>query len=229
MVSDQSGYDLHRRLHERAHSGFGSLLDVGCGRGTHLRGTLGETVMRDLQEAGTKCIGIDVHVPDEPHLVLDDVRPIVDGIFPVGDVTVDVILTDWVIEHVSDPGQFFAECARVLKPGGVILARTLQVHGVASLGARLVPLKWHNRLIGRLQPGMKEQDVFPVRLACNSRSAFERFAGAAGLEVSEWVSHSGLAGYAANRPILERGLSHLETALPNFMQHAVVVTLIKAE
>lgn len=38
------------------------------------------------------------------------------------DGTLDLIVSNDVFEHVADPRRGFAECARVLKPGGVILA-----------------------------------------------------------------------------------------------------------
>ncbi|MFC5141532.1 class I SAM-dependent methyltransferase [Actinomycetospora rhizophila] len=38
--------------------------------------------------------------------------------FPIGDGTVDAVVTLQVIEHLGDQPGFLAECARVLRPGG---------------------------------------------------------------------------------------------------------------
>ncbi|MGW0158043.1 class I SAM-dependent methyltransferase [Mycobacterium sp. NPDC003323] len=43
---------------------------------------------------------------------------------PLADGSVDVVVNFQVIEHLWDQGQFVAECARVLRPGGVLLMST---------------------------------------------------------------------------------------------------------
>ncbi|WNG89409.1 class I SAM-dependent methyltransferase [Mycobacterium sp. ITM-2016-00317] len=43
---------------------------------------------------------------------------------PLPDGAVDVVVNFQVIEHLWDQGQFAAECARVLRPGGVLLMST---------------------------------------------------------------------------------------------------------
>jgi SAM-dependent methyltransferase len=43
---------------------------------------------------------------------------------PLPDGSVDVVVNFQVIEHLWDQGQFVAECARVLRPGGVLLMST---------------------------------------------------------------------------------------------------------
>lgn len=43
---------------------------------------------------------------------------------PLSDSSVDVVVNFQVIEHLWDQGQFVAECARVLRPGGVLLMST---------------------------------------------------------------------------------------------------------
>jgi SAM-dependent methyltransferase len=43
---------------------------------------------------------------------------------PLADGSVDVVVNFQVIEHLWDQGQFVAECARVLRPGGLLLMST---------------------------------------------------------------------------------------------------------
>ena len=43
---------------------------------------------------------------------------------PLPDASVDVVVNFQVIEHLWDQGQFVAECARVLRPSGVLLMST---------------------------------------------------------------------------------------------------------
>ncbi len=43
---------------------------------------------------------------------------------PLPDAAVDVVVNFQVIEHLWDQGQFIAECARVLRPGGLLMIST---------------------------------------------------------------------------------------------------------
>jgi SAM-dependent methyltransferase len=42
---------------------------------------------------------------------------------PLEDSSVDVVIMDEVLEHVRDPPAVVAECERVLRPGGLVIAR----------------------------------------------------------------------------------------------------------
>ena len=47
-----------------------------------------------------------------------------DGTVAVADASVDVVLSTQVLEHVTDPAVYLAECVRVLRPGGRLLLTT---------------------------------------------------------------------------------------------------------
>ena len=92
------------------------VLDVGCGPGD-----LTERFVKEIG-ADVKAIdlsmrmvelararGIDAQVADAEHL------PFVDGEF-------DCVFAGWVLYHVPNLGQAIAECARVLRPGGRLVA-----------------------------------------------------------------------------------------------------------
>lgn len=49
-----------------------------------------------------------------------------EGTVPVPDRSVDLVLSTQVLEHVTDPAVYLAECHRVLRPGGQLL---LSTHG----------------------------------------------------------------------------------------------------
>lgn len=48
------------------------------------------------------------------------------GTVPAADASFDAVVSTQVLEHVSDPALYLAECARVLRPGGRLL---LSTHG----------------------------------------------------------------------------------------------------
>ncbi len=102
---------------------------------------------------------------DEFHLMGDDQR------WPIADGVVDLAVSDWVLEHVQDPALFVAELTRVLRPGGVFLARTVSRHSPLSIGARMVPNRAHSRVLKVLQPTRLEKDVFATAYRMNTRPA----------------------------------------------------------
>lgn len=161
------------------------VLDVGCGRGA---GLLEDAVAfrRDLRRLKGRCkkvIGLDVDPAaagnpglDEFHLLEPD-RP-----WAIEDGTVDVVIADFVLEHVDAPEKFFAEAARVLKPGGVFCARTSNRVGYVGLVAQLVPNRLHTSVLRRAQSKRAEEDVFPTRYRVNTVWALRRALKRAGLE-----------------------------------------------
>jgi SAM-dependent methyltransferase len=145
-----AGHDLHGQ----------DWLDAGCGSGT---------MARYLVERGARVLGVDaaeemiaiarelssedvastVATVDErgPQLRFERIATI--SHLPVADQSLDGILCSSVLEYVSDPAACLAEFARVLRPGGRLVAsvanrnslvRKAQV-GTHRLG-RMVGQRW---------------------------------------------------------------------------------------
>ena len=62
----------------------------------------------------------------------------------------------------------------MLRPGGWLAARTPNKWGMIGIGARAVPNDLHTRVLRRLQPDRKAEDVFPVRYQMNTRKDLRR-------------------------------------------------------
>jgi len=88
------------------------VLDYGCA----------DTPYRRFFQADAEYLAADL--PGNPQATLD-IEP--DGGVSVEDASVDVVLSTQVLEHVSDPQAYLAECTRVLRPGGQLL---LSTHGI---------------------------------------------------------------------------------------------------
>jgi ubiquinone/menaquinone biosynthesis C-methylase UbiE len=87
---------------------------------------------------------------------------------PFADNAFDVIVADYVFEHIADPTWVAREFARVLKPGGWVCARTPNKYSYIALCTRLTANKWHKVILRHAQPNRKELDVFPTKFLLNS-------------------------------------------------------------
>ena len=197
------------------------ILEVGCGRGAQVAEQPGKA-WQDLRGPRRRVVGIDVDdaasnnpVIDEFFLIGDDQR------WPVEDGVVDLAVSDWVLEHVQDPAAFVAELTRVLRPGGVFLARTVSRYSPLSLGARIVPNRAHSRALNVLQPGRLDKDVFATAYRMNTRRALHALLD----RDFEWAaaSRTGLDQYLKPWPRLGRVVEGVERRLPRALQMALVV------
>lgn len=103
------------------------VLEVGCG--------VGEMAERIGRELGSDVIGLDfsqrmVDLARERGVetVLGDVQAL-----PFEDERFDCVVAGWVLYHVADRDRAIAECARVLRPGGRLVAGTLADGNLADL------------------------------------------------------------------------------------------------
>jgi SAM-dependent methyltransferase len=152
------------------------VLDVGCGRGAavdRLERSPWERC-RIFKGDCKKVIGIDVDKAGYQNAFVDEFHPIESDTWPVETASVDLLFSDAVVEHLENPDKFFAECNRVLKPGGFVCIRTPNRWSYVSLGASLFPNRMHAGVVARLQPGRKAKDVFPTYYRANTITAVKR-------------------------------------------------------
>lgn len=104
-----------------------SVLEVGCGAG--------EMAERIVEELGAKVVALDesermVALTRERGIeaVVGDVQSL-----PFEDGRFDCVVAAWVFYHVADRAQAIAECARVLRPGGLLVAATVSDENLGDL------------------------------------------------------------------------------------------------
>lgn len=120
------------------------MLDIGCGAGI---------LSEPLTRLGAGMVGVDpaeeniavarAHAEDEG-LEIDYRAETAEALAEAGE-TFDVVLAMEVVEHVVDVPEFVATCAGMVKPGGLMIAatlnRTLKSFALAIVGAEYV-LRW---------------------------------------------------------------------------------------
>jgi ubiquinone/menaquinone biosynthesis C-methylase UbiE len=100
---------------------------------------------------------------------------------PFADASFDLVLSDYVVEHLPNPEQSLREMARVLAPGGHLLIVTPNKLSYKSMASTLIPKALHGG-IGRMRYGPgAEADMFPTLYRCNTPSRLRRFVEQAGL------------------------------------------------
>ena len=82
------------------------------------------------------------------------------GRYP-GNDTFDLIVSDFVLEHIEDPAGFAAEIDRLLRPGGWFCARTPHRYCYVAIASRIIPDSAGDRLVAAAQRTRKSIDVCP--------------------------------------------------------------------
>lgn len=153
-----------------------TVVDLGAGRGTQLlRPADFMFHLIRLQGKARRVIGLDGDpaVAEHPYLdehhVIDLAAP-----YPLPDESVDMVVADWVLEHVTDPDLLAREVGRILKREGWFCARTPNRFGYVALAVNLVPNGLHKAVLKRLWPERHAEDVFPTAYRLNTVGALRR-------------------------------------------------------
>ncbi len=95
------------------------MLDVGCGGGTFLA---------DARDAGWAVSGLEINAefPEfcRKELGIEDVKVGLISDPPFPDASFDAVAMLDVLEHMYDPVASVTQCARLLKPGGVLVVKS---------------------------------------------------------------------------------------------------------
>jgi arsenite methyltransferase len=115
------------------------VLDLGCGAGTDL------LIAAQMTGAGGRAIGVDMtpamldRAAASAHAIgLENVElheALIESL-PLGDESVDVVISNGVIDLVPDKDAAFAEIDRVLRPGGRLQIADVVIHHEVSEDAR---------------------------------------------------------------------------------------------
>jgi 2-polyprenyl-6-hydroxyphenyl methylase/3-demethylubiquinone-9 3-methyltransferase len=147
------------------------VLDVGCGGGL---------LAARLAEEGAQVSGVDLShtslVAAKAHmeaagLSIDLVTARGESL-PLLDSSFDAVVSSDFLEHVPDLDAVIAECARLLKPGGLFLYETIN----RTMLARVTAIWLFERALGLIPPHTHDADMFikPSELhGCLARHGIE--------------------------------------------------------
>ncbi len=136
------------------------ILEVGCGEG-EMAEQLGESAEVVAVDQSPRMVeltarrGVDAHVADVQAL-------------PFPDASFDAVLAAWMLYHVSDLDRGLEEIARVLRPGGRLVAATnaddhlLELLAVGGLGRWELPFSSENaaELLERHFASVERRDAY---------------------------------------------------------------------
>ncbi len=154
------------------------VLDFGAGRGAALchDPVVFRRELRSIKGKVARFVACDVdavvlnHPDADETIVIDGDAPL-----PFEDAIFDIIVSDFVFEHIANPALVCSELRRILKPGGWICARTPNKYGLVSLVSRIIHNSWHSKILNWVQPNRQEIDVFPTLFKLNSKSDLQKW------------------------------------------------------
>lgn len=205
------------------------VVDFGAGRGAWFEDETSSyrRNMRLLRGTVTEVIGCDVDAVVRGNRAVDTAMVIQPGEkLDLADASVDVVVSDYVFEHVPDPVWLARELTRILKPGGWICARTPTRYNYVSIAARLIANVRHARWVGFVQPGRKAEDVFPTVYQLNTRACIRRHFASALFEDHTYV-YAFEPQYYFGSPVAYRLFRFLHWLLPATLHGNLYVFLRK--
>ena len=207
------------------------VLDFGAGRGHWAVDPMPNMSkrLRWMRGRVAEVVGTDVDPVVMTNPSLDAAHVVELGApLPLDSESFDLVVADYVLEHVNaeDAPALAADVMRVLKPGGWFAARTPNKWGMIGLGARAIPNSLHVRMLNRLQPGRKAEDVFPTRYAMNTRRDLQRLFAPHAVHV---YGHTSEPQYFGRSAVAWRVAATLDHLTPPRLAPTLMIFVQKAE
>lgn len=219
------------------------VLDVGAGTG------VASTAL--LRAGARSVVAVDaargmlvLDAPQRPWAVVADARRL-----PFPDDTFDGVVAAFVFNHLGDPAEGLREAARVVRPGGVVLASTYaddDAHPVKAVVEDALrrcgwePAEWHDRMRSdHVQRLATEQGCRRALADAGADGAVQRvrveMRGLSPRDLVEW--RLGMAQHAPfvtglsdddRRHLTETAVARLGSQVPPLVRSVMVLTIIVA-
>lgn len=134
------------------------VLDAGCGHGNY--------VIDENRRGISWAVGVDaLETAVTNNVCLDEIKISNLTKLPFENNSFDIVVSLWVLEHLSEPEKVFSEISRVLKPGGVFMFATPNKNFLPLAFAQSLKL---NKFLNKTLFGRQETDVFKTFYRANS-------------------------------------------------------------
>lgn len=104
---------------------------------------------------------------------------------PFDPATVDLVVSEAVLEHLADTESFIAHCARVVRPGGQFISLFSSRFSPHAIANRVLPDAWSSVLLRTLVPGSSGRLGFPAHYDRTYASEISRLLERHGFAVAE--------------------------------------------
>jgi ubiquinone/menaquinone biosynthesis C-methylase UbiE len=171
----------------------GVVLDVGCGKSSPVTG---------YRRQARLIVGTDIDLGEIASNHDFDALVASDGArLPFADGRFDLLLSKTAIEHMAHPDEFFAGVHRVLKPGGVFIWATSNLHSLPILVSRFTPIGIHRWVYRRLFGKSLQIEQFPTLYRANTERVADRQLVASGFRKLSLRKASWPLYFAVSRPV----------------------------
>ncbi len=149
----------------------GIFVDGGCGQ---------ERFVERYSDSFRLCIGMDVNI-EKRDLSKENVHYIKSNLehIPLKSACADVLLTNFVLEHLREPSKVFKEISRVMKTDGIFISWTPNANSPAGVIIRVLPYS----IVKGLKKGLNSGDSsYPTYYRANTPSRLDALLKSAGFK-----------------------------------------------
>lgn len=172
------------------------ILDIGCGHGDFLKPVYDKT-------PHTYGVDPDQEALDKNTLIKNKVVGVVENL-PFESNFFDLVVSEFVLEHLDNPNKAFREIYRVLKPGGKVVFLTPNVWNYNVWIIRMIPNGLHDFFTRKLYD-RQEGDTYPVRYKINSVKKIAKTLEPIGFKKSQVILNGDPTYISFNRPLFALG------------------------
>ena len=151
-----------------------TVLEAGCGRNCWITGKLRE------EGFDMRVVGVDIDPACLENEDVDVAQVASLDRIPLDSESVDLVMSGWVFEHLSDPVVVLKEIHRVLKPGGILIFWTPNLYNPTMLISSATPCAFHVWW-RRLNAGAEHADNVPTYYRINTLAKIRSLARKSGL------------------------------------------------
>ena len=188
--STKSTLDVYDQILSSLCSPDRILLDEGCGKKSMVQRYTAKfkySVGMDISpEAMAENAGFSAFVAGDASML------------PFRDQVFDVVVSQWMIEHIRKIDEVVQEFGRVLKKGGSLVVVTNSKYHPMMFVSSILPTRFRDWMKLKIFPSYIEEDTFPTYYKFNSLADIDRLLTRAGFE-KRYASYHGAPFFLFNK------------------------------